>query len=140
MRGRREAIYAMEALRKFMPGCEEAKLRNFGMTLGVRDTRKIDALYNLTGDDVREQARFDDAIGIFPEFIDGYGILILPTTGRYFHVPYRALRAEGRRQSAGRRPLHRRRQDLARRGAQHDVLRRQRPGRGSRGGGVTQAR
>ncbi len=95
MRGRREAIYAMEALRKFMPGCEDAKLRNFGMTLGIRDTRKIDALYNLTGNDVREQARFDDAIGIFPEFIDGYGILILPTTGRYWHVPYRALVPKG---------------------------------------------
>jgi hypothetical protein len=91
MRGRREAIYAVDALRKFMPGCEEAKLRNFGMTLGIRDTRKIDALYNLTGTDVREQARFEDAIGIFPEFIDGYGVLILPTTGRYWHVPYRAL-------------------------------------------------
>jgi hypothetical protein len=95
IRGRREAIYAMEALRKFMPGCENAKLRNFGMTLGIRDTRKIDALYNLTGNDVREQARFDDAIGIFPEFIDGYGILILPTTGRYWHVPYRALVPRG---------------------------------------------
>jgi ribulose 1,5-bisphosphate synthetase/thiazole synthase len=95
MRGRREAIYALEALRGFMPGCETAKLRNFGMTLGIRDTRKIDALYNLTGTDVREQARFDDAIGIFPEFVDGYGILILPTTGRYWHVPYRALVPKG---------------------------------------------
>ncbi len=95
IRGRREAIYAMEALRKFMPGCEDAKLRNFGMTLGIRDTRKIDALYNLTGADVRGQARFDDAIGIFPEFIDGYGVLILPTTGRYWHVPYRALVPKG---------------------------------------------
>ena len=37
---------------------------------------------------MREQARFDDSIGIFPEFIDGYGVLILPTTGRYFQVPY----------------------------------------------------
>jgi len=89
--GRRQAIYAVEALRRFMPGCEDAKLRNFGMTLGVRDTRKIEALYDLTGDDVREQGRFDDAIGIFPEFIDGYGLLILPTTGRYFHIPYRSL-------------------------------------------------
>jgi ribulose 1,5-bisphosphate synthetase/thiazole synthase len=95
IRGRREAIYALEALRKFMPGCEGAKLRNFGMTLGIRDTRKIDALYNLTGNDVRAQARFDDAIGIFPEFIDGYGVLILPTTGRYWHVPYRALLPRG---------------------------------------------
>jgi ribulose 1,5-bisphosphate synthetase/thiazole synthase len=95
IRGRREAIYALEALRKFMPGCEAAKLRNFGMTLGIRDTRKIDAVYNLTGEDVRQQARFEDAIGIFPEFIDGYGVLILPTTGRYWHVPYRALLPKG---------------------------------------------
>jgi hypothetical protein len=91
MRGRREAIYALEALKGFMPGCEDAKLRNFGMTLGIRDTRKIDAIYNLTGADVREQGRFDDAVGIFPEFLDGYGVLILPTTGRYWQLPYRAL-------------------------------------------------
>jgi hypothetical protein len=95
MRGRREAIYALEALRGYMPGCEDAKLRNFGMTLGIRDTRKIDALYNITGQDVREQGRFDDAIGIFPEFLDGYGVLILPTTGRYWQLPYRALVPKG---------------------------------------------
>ena len=95
MRGRREAIHALEALRNFMPGCADAKLRNFGMTLGIRDTRKIDAQYNLTGTDVRNQGRFEDCIGIFPEFIDGYGILILPTTGRYWHVPYRALVPRG---------------------------------------------
>lgn len=89
--GRWQAVMAVAALKRFLPGCEGAKLRNFGMTLGVRDTRKIDAAYNLTDADVREQARFDDSIGIFPEFIDGYGILILPTTGRYFHLPYRAL-------------------------------------------------
>jgi hypothetical protein len=56
-----------------------------------RDTRKIDAVYNMTENDVREQARFDDSIGIYPEFIDDYGILILPTTGRYFQLPYRNL-------------------------------------------------
>jgi hypothetical protein len=95
MEGRRQAVHAVAALRRFMPGCEGAKLRNFGMTLGVRDTRKIDACYNLTADDVRGEARFDDAVGIFPEFIDGYGLLILPTTGRYFHVPYRALVPQG---------------------------------------------
>jgi ribulose 1,5-bisphosphate synthetase/thiazole synthase len=93
--GRRRAMYAIDALRRFTPGCENARLRNFGMTLGVRDTRKIDAAYNMTEHDVREQARFDDSIGIFPEFIDGYGILILPTTGRYFAMPYRNLLPKG---------------------------------------------
>jgi hypothetical protein len=29
------------------------------------------------------------------QFIDGYGILILPTMGRYFHVPYRSLVPRG---------------------------------------------
>ena len=129
IRGRREAIYALEALRKFMPGCEDAKLRNFGMTLGVRDTRKIDALYNLTGTDVREQARFDDAIGIFPGI---HRWLRHPDPAHHRPVLARAVsgaRAQGSWQSAGGRPLHRRRQRVARLGAQHDVLRRQRPGR-----------
>jgi len=93
--GRRQAMLAIEALKKFNPGCENAKLRNFGMTLGVRDTRKIDAIYNMTAEDVRNQGKFDDSIGIFPEFIDGYGILILPTTGRYFQLPYRAMLPKG---------------------------------------------
>ena len=93
--GRRQAMMAVEALRRYNPGCENAKLRNFGLTIGIRDTRKIDAHYNMTATDVREQGRFEDSIGIFPEFIDGYGILILPTTGRYFQLPYRAMLPKG---------------------------------------------
>ena len=93
--GRGQAMHAIEALRRFMPGCEDARLRNFGMTIGVRDTRKIDARYNLTEADVRGEARFEDSVGIFPEFIDGYGVLVLPTTGRYFQVPYRSLVPKG---------------------------------------------
>ncbi|HSG24935.1 MAG TPA: FAD-dependent oxidoreductase [Anaerolineales bacterium] len=89
--GRHQAMLAIQALRAYLPGFEEAKLRNFGMTLGTRDSRKIVGEYHLSGQDVRNQARFSDSIGIFPEFLDGYGLLILPTTGRYFQVPYRIL-------------------------------------------------
>ena len=89
--GRRQAMLAIEALRRYTPGCANARLRNFGMTIGIRDTRKIDARYNLSEHDVRNEARFEDTIGIYPEFIDGYGVLILPTTGRYMHVPYRSM-------------------------------------------------
>jgi hypothetical protein len=95
MAGRQQAMHAIGALKAFMPGCENAKLRNFGMTLGIRDTRKIEAAYNLTESDVLGEARFEDSIGIFPEFIDGYGYLILPTTGRYFHMPYRSMLPRG---------------------------------------------
>jgi len=89
--GRKQAMLAIEALRRFMPGCSGARLRNFGMSIGIRDTRKIDAMYNMTEADVRHEGRFEDSIGIYPEFIDGYGVLIIPTTGRYMHVPYRAM-------------------------------------------------
>jgi ribulose 1,5-bisphosphate synthetase/thiazole synthase len=89
--GRRQSMLAIEALRRYTPGCAGVRLRNFGMTIGIRDTRKIDAVYNLTESDVRHEGRFEDSVGIYPEFIDGYGILILPTTGRYMHVPYRSM-------------------------------------------------
>lgn len=89
--GRYQALQAIKALNHFAPGFEDAKLRTYGMTLGVRDTRKIIGHYDLTEHDVRNQARFEDSIGIFPEFIDGYGVLVLPTSGRYFQVPYRSL-------------------------------------------------
>ena len=91
MEGRRQSMLAIEALRRYTPGCAGVRLRNFGMTIGIRDTRKIDAVYNMTESDVRHEARFEDSVGIYPEFIDGYGVLILPTTGRYMHVPYRSM-------------------------------------------------
>ncbi|MGF0538880.1 FAD-dependent oxidoreductase [Agrobacterium sp. ES01] len=93
--GRRQSMLAIEALKRFQPGCETARLRNFGMSIGIRDTRKIDAVYNMTEADARHQGRFEDTIGIYPEFIDGYGVLILPTTGRYMQIPYRSMLPKG---------------------------------------------
>jgi FAD dependent oxidoreductase len=95
MDGRYQSLQAIRAMNHFVPGFEHAKLRTFGMTLGVRDTRKIVGRYDLTEHDVRNEARFDDSVGIFPEFIDGYGVLVLPTTGRYFQIPYGSLLPRG---------------------------------------------
>ena len=91
MQGRKLTKDAIAALRCQVPGFENVQLRNFSMTLGVRDTRKIIARHMLTGEDVCHQGRFADTIGVFPEFVDGYSILILPTTGRYFQIPYGCL-------------------------------------------------
>ena len=91
MNGRHQAMLAIEALKKYTPGFENARLRTFCSSLGVRESRKIIGATTLTEHDVKNQARFDDAIGIFPEFLDGYGVVIIPTTGRYFQVPYGIL-------------------------------------------------
>jgi hypothetical protein len=95
MEGRRQALLAIAALRRYAPGFEQARLRAFGMTLGTRDSRKIVGRHELTGEEVKGEARFADAVGIFPEFLDGYGVLMLPTTGRYFQVPYGILVPQG---------------------------------------------
>jgi len=91
MEGRRAVLKSIDALRKYVPGFEEARLRNFGMTLGTRESRQIVGQYKMTKEDVQNEARFDDSIGIFPEFIDGNGILWIPTTGRYYQIPLRSL-------------------------------------------------
>lgn len=88
MNGRRAALMALEALREHTPGFEKATLRNFSSLLGTRETRKIIGAYEINAHDVLNQACFDDSIGIFPEFLDAYGIVRIPTTGRYFQVPY----------------------------------------------------
>ena len=88
MKSRERIIWAINALRKYTPGFEDVRIRTFAPAIGIRESRKILGAYEITEEDVREQARFKDSIGICPEFIDGYGIIILPTTGRYFHVPY----------------------------------------------------
>jgi hypothetical protein len=91
IRGRERAVWAMEALRKYCSGFDEARIRTFAPNVGIRDSRRIVGGYEIVEADVRNEARFDDSIGICPEFLDGFGNMLLPTTGRYFHVPYRAI-------------------------------------------------
>jgi hypothetical protein len=88
MEGRTRIIKAIKGLKKRTPGFENARLKNIGSSLGTRHSRKIIGEYNLTEHDVKNQARFEDSIGICPEFIDGFSQVILPTSGRYFQVPY----------------------------------------------------
>jgi ribulose 1,5-bisphosphate synthetase/thiazole synthase len=68
MEGRKHVMTAIKALKGVIPGFEKAKLRNFGMTLGIRDTRKIVGRYNLTKDDVLGESRFEDSVGMY---VDG---------------------------------------------------------------------
>lgn len=89
--GRQQALWAICALRRYVPGFEKARLRNFGMTLGTRESRLIEGEVRIADEYVLNQGRCNDSVGIFPEFIDGSGYLILPTTGNYYQIPYGCL-------------------------------------------------
>ena len=54
MKGRAGVKKALDSLKGVVPGFESAKLRNIGMTIGTRDSRKIVGRYNLTKNDVKE--------------------------------------------------------------------------------------
>ncbi len=86
--GRRRVIEVIKSLRKKIPGFEKARLKSISSSLGTRESRKIIGEYNITEYDVKNQARFEDSIGVCPEFLDAYGTVIMPTTGRYFQIPY----------------------------------------------------
>ncbi|MHA1487807.1 MAG: FAD-dependent oxidoreductase, partial [Promethearchaeota archaeon] len=86
--GRKRIIKLINSLRRRTPGFEKVRLKNIGSSLGTRESRKIIGDYNITEYDVKNQARFKDSIGVCPEFLDGYGTVIMPTTGKFFQIPY----------------------------------------------------
>jgi hypothetical protein len=88
MEGRRQAVMAMDALRRYCPGFEKARIGTFSPAIGTRESRKIIGTGTITEAWVKGQGRCEDSVGVCPEFIDAYGELWLPTTGRFFEVPY----------------------------------------------------
>lgn len=86
--GREKVYYAIDALRATVPGFENIELCSFSSYLGCRDTRYIDSGNRLSGHHVIQEGTAKDSIGIFPEFVDGHNVLLLPSTGRVFEVPY----------------------------------------------------
>ena len=91
MDGRLKTLDAIKALRHSIPGCENAQLRNFSHTLGIRHSRKIVGRTHIDEDYVMNDGRTSESIGWFPRFIDGSRTLILPTDGRGYQVPYGIL-------------------------------------------------
>ncbi len=70
--GRKAIVEGIPILRQSCPGLENARLRNFAMGVGIRETRRIAGEYVLTGQDVAGGRAFDDTVGVCPGPCDGY--------------------------------------------------------------------
>lgn len=96
---RKQAYCVIDFLKAHVGGFENAKLLEIAPVLGVRETRRIMGDYVITADDVHNETRFDDAIGLCTDPVDihdGSG----PAghkegVGEGFGVPWRALLAGG---------------------------------------------
>lgn len=62
--GRRQVVEFFRFLHEQVPGFEQARIIEIAPQLGVRQTRRIQGLYALTGADILNSAHFRDSIGI----------------------------------------------------------------------------
>lgn len=91
MDSRKAIVDTLPLMRKYIPGCENAKLRNFAMAIGIRETRRVVGEYQLTFNDVFAEQRFPDTVGVYPICMDGPEGCLPAYTPAYFQVPYRVV-------------------------------------------------
>ena len=64
LEGRRQIAEYFNFLKHEVPGFANSSIVDIAAQIGVRETRRIQGAYALTGDDILTSCRFDDAIGI----------------------------------------------------------------------------
>lgn len=100
---RRQAYQCVDVFRNYLRGMEQCHIVATGATVGIRETRRIDAEYVLTEDDLRANRPFDDTIAYGAFFIDIHGIdaggmdgeTWQPPPGFRYRIPYRCLVPRG---------------------------------------------
>jgi hypothetical protein len=62
--GRRQIREYFRFLKAEVPGFEQSAIVEIAPQVGIRETRRIEGVYALSGEDILSSARFDDSIGI----------------------------------------------------------------------------
>lgn len=96
--GRRRCHQLAQFLRSDVPGFEQAHMAMLSPTVGVRETRKLEGVYRVTGEDLARGTRFADGIVCCDNPIDdvmrGSGEMTHDAAvgaGAYYTIPFRAL-------------------------------------------------
>ena len=100
--GRKQVDMIFKFIKKYIPGCQNAKLLQTGSTLGIRETRHIHGEKTVTLNDVLECKVPDDSVVIAANSVDVHGrfgpasneYITLPE-GKYYGIPYGALLPKG---------------------------------------------
>ncbi len=105
--GKRAILRHAAFYRKNVPGFENAHISKIAPMLGVRESRRIKTVYELSIDDIFAYRKFEDGIGISNYQIDVHGDTrfsalegkdydrSLPRGEWYFTLPYRCLVVDG---------------------------------------------
>jgi glycine/D-amino acid oxidase-like deaminating enzyme len=100
--GRRQAMAFFEFLRREAPGFAQSYVVDIPPQLGVRETRRVEGLYQLTADDVLSCASFPDTVGVNGWPVENHvaGDVVwrwpdIPVARGFNHLPYRMLVPDG---------------------------------------------
>ena len=95
--GRRQVKQIAAFMKKYVPGFEQSYVAQTGVSVGIRETRRIAGEYTLTGEDVLSARKFDDVIARCSYPMDvhnptGKGTLLqrLPP-GEAYDIPLRCM-------------------------------------------------
>ena len=101
MESRRQMRQLVRFLQRYVPGFEKAYALQSGVTIGVRETRRVRGAYQLTADDLLTARKFEDVIarGTYPVDIHnpaGKGTVLkrIPP-GEAYDIPLRCLIPQG---------------------------------------------
>lgn len=92
--GRAQIADILGLLRRIVPGCEKVELVESASMLGLRETRRIQGDFVLTGEDIRQKRQFEDVIFLAGNSIDihvGNSTRYQPAAGEPYQVPYGIL-------------------------------------------------
>ena len=97
MEGRRQAQTIFRFLQKYVPGCENARIKSTASYIGIRESRHIRGDYRLTAEDLLDSKVPEDSILLAANSVDVHGRFgptsneYVPIKGDYYGVPYRSL-------------------------------------------------
>lgn len=96
--GRRRCLQLARFLQTYVPGFATAYMTQLSPTVGVRETRKLEGMYQITGADLARGAKFDDAIVCCDNPVDDVMRAATGMThdssvpeGDYYTIPFRSL-------------------------------------------------
>lgn len=96
--GRRQLKKVIRFLNANVPGMEKAHITSVPNGIGVRETRRIDGEYTLTGDDILQGQKFEDCIAKNGYCIDihdpkgeGWGVSFIESEDHCYDIPYRCM-------------------------------------------------
>ncbi len=99
--GRRQADEILRFLRKYVPGCQNARLKATASYVGIRESRHIVGDYWLTGEDLIAGRVPEDSILLAANSVDVHGRFgpvsneYVAINGEYYGIPYRSLLPQG---------------------------------------------